>query len=162
MTALVPFTIGGKVVQAECDAKPKHSPVYTSADDEGIGYGFPCPYCQLVDAYERHSGCAHARHRAWRRWRVTHWLVTKAYTLGISSSGCGVQYGSGCKGCLVSRLRFTGSRPYVLGVLTDHWRCLLKMRHIPADPIGLGFCSKCVPCPGCGSKTAGHEPGCDL
>lgn len=149
------------MARAECDSGD-HLPVYAAADDEAIGYGFPCPYCMLADAHEAHRYCEHSRHRAWRRWRLTHWLVTEAYLLGISSSGCGVRFGRGCNRCLIKGIRLRGPRPYVLFVRRSTWRCLLIGRHFPGDPIGFGLCSKCVPCPDCGSRTAEHRPGCDL
>lgn len=161
-----PFTVGGKVVQAECWAVPKHAPVYSPAEDsecpDWYGYGFPCPRCQAAEADEAHRGCEHARHRAWRRWRVTGRLAGFLYLSGITSGGGSWRMGGGCDGCRTLPGFNRNRRVYVLWVKRDTWRCLLRGRHTPGDPVGLGFCSKCVPCPDCGSRTAGHETGCQL
>lgn len=103
----------------------------------------------------------HSNHGAWRRWRLTHWLARNLYTSGIAASGGGYSYSSECSGCLTSLPRFRrGERPYVLWVKWGTWRCLFRGRHLPGDHIMWGYCAKCLPCPDCGSKTAGHEDGC--
>lgn len=101
-------------------------------------------------------------HRAWCRWRITGWVAHHGYALGLLS-GSGWSMGGGCDGCRT--LYWRGSRPYILGWSRGEWRCRTGRNpacrpHRPADPIGLGYCSKCLPCPACGSETAGHAEGC--
>lgn len=142
-----------------CDATPRHWPTYEIADDDF--FGAHCLYCQADAAYAAHSECEHSHHSAWRRWKATHWIVGKLYTSGLSVTGPGSSWGGGCNRCLISGPKFRrGARPYVLFVKSGTWRCILKGHHMPGDPIGWGYCAKCLPCPDCGSKTAGHEPGC--
>ena len=103
----------------------------------------------------------HSEHRAWRRWQITRKLATWLYVTGITSNGGGLRWGAGCDGCQTMPTWTKTRRVYVLGVKMDTWRCILKMHHWPGDPIGFGMCSKCLPCPDCGSKTAGHDSGCE-
>lgn len=142
----------------ECTATPRHCPMYTIADDDF--YPAPCMYCAYDAAYEAHRGCAHSHHRAWRRWRITGKVAGWLYVTGITSSGGSWQMGGGCNGCRTMPKFNRHPRVYILGVSRDTWRCLLKGRHRPGDPIGFGYCAKCLPCPDCGSKTAGHHDGC--
>jgi len=53
-----------------------------------------------------------------------------------------------------------GRRPYVLGWPAWKWHCLLRAHHWPGEPIGLGLCAKCAPCPECGSTVAACPPTC--
>jgi hypothetical protein len=39
------------------------------------------------------------------------------------------------------------------------WRCWSR-GHRRGVEVGFGYCGKCVPCPRCGSETAGHYEGC--
>jgi hypothetical protein len=72
----------------------------------------------------------------------------------------GWNHGDGCNGCMpTGSLHWRGKRVYILGAHRNTWRCW-RQRHRPGDPIGFGFCAKCMPCPACGSKTAGHNDGC--
>lgn len=146
-------------VLAECDAEPRHWPTYTVADDDF--YETPCPVCQIEAAIAEHAGCQHSRHRAWRRWWATRRLAGWLYASGLTSSGGSASWGGGCNWCVTMPSWNRNRRSYVLWVSTDHWRCLLKHHHWPADHIAFGFCSKCLPCPDCGSKTAGHNPECE-
>lgn len=85
----------------------------------------------------------------WRRSRATRWTLSQLYRLGIVT-GYGVTYNGPLPG-VVSGVRFTGRRCYVLGVQTDAWGCLLRRRHWPSPhKVGLGLCAKCAPCPECG------------
>lgn len=150
----------------ECAAEPpagwqlvecaEGHPVMWMPDDQW-GYPPPCMYCSYEALSEAHTGCTHARHGRWRSWRITFRVSMWMYALGITAGG-GTSYGGGCRGCVT--FRFTGSRPYILGWPDWKWSCLLRQRHWPGDFIGLSACAKCLPCPTCGSRTAGHEPGC--
>lgn len=104
---------------------------------------------------------AHANHARWQTWKITKRFAHRGYALGVLA-GSGSSYSSECNGCV--RLYWRGRRPYILGLSRNTWRCLLvggpNGRHRPADQIGFGYCSKCLPCPTCGSETAGHLPGC--
>lgn len=143
-----------------CRATPRHWPTYAVTDDDFYGPG-GCPACDWADLYESHRLCEHSHHRTWRRWKISHRIATWLYTSGLAVSGGGTSYGNGCNGCMTSLPRFRrGERPYVLFVKWETWRCILKGHHTPGDPIAFGYCSKCLPCPDCGSKTAGHEDGC--
>lgn len=145
-------------VLIECDAEPRHWPLYTVEDT--YGYPAPCMYCAYDALAKAHDGCAHSHHRAWRRWRITHWIAGQLYVSGLTSNGGGMRWGHGCDHCQTMPTWTRTRRVYVLWVPLDTWRCLLKGHHLPGDPIAFGFCSKCLPCPECGSRTAGHEPGC--
>jgi hypothetical protein len=116
-----------------------------------------CPWCAANYLEEQHARCDHRGHARWRSSRLAAWLVGKASVLGVINS-CGTQYGRGCPGCLVG-IRWRGRRSYMLGWQVTTWRCLLRNHHWPGEDIG-GVCAKCAPCPTCGSKTAGHNPGC--
>lgn len=143
---------------AECDAQPPHPRVWVEIEEHRDSYPVGCPLCDYEWLAGQHSGCEHARHGRWRAWRVTHRFFSWTYSMGITTGG-GCVSGGGCRGCaLLPRLR--GTRHYILGVSTDHWRCLLRGRHWPGEPIGWGLCGKCAPCPGCGSTKYGCEPGC--
>ena len=93
----------------------------------------------------------------WRRWRVTNWLVAKAYVLGIiaGSSWC-----SHPAGGYVNRVNWRGRRPYLLGLMREEWRCWLVGRHRPGVHVGFGYCGKCVPWTCCGSTDVDHRAGC--
>lgn len=155
LDAAVPAPPGFELVG--CHAEPRHPATYVLATD---GYPAPCPHCQQWALTDAHQGCEHRGHGPWRRWRLTHWLITQLYVSGLSSSGAGRMWGSGgCDGCVVSGPRWRGGRPYVLWVSRDTWRCL-RRGHLPGDQVGLGFCGKCLPCPLCDSVTAGHADNC--
>lgn len=146
-------------VLAECGVEPRHWPTYTIADDDF--YETPCPVCQIEAAMAEHAGCRHSHHRAWRRWYLTRKLAAWLYASGLTSNGGSSSWGGGCNWCVTMPRWTRMRRVYVLWWELDKWRCLLRFRHWPADPIFAGFCSKCLPCPECGSQTAGHEPGCE-
>lgn len=106
----------------------------------------------------------HARHGAWRRWRLTHRLVSWAYTLGVIS-GSGANFSASCTGCVTVYWR--GRRPYLLGRSRDWWWCLLVGRHRRREMAHEegGLCSVCLPCwvPGCGSTDPQHDAwACDV
>lgn len=148
--AAVPAPPGFELVG--CDATPRHPAVYVLAPAGG-SYPAPCPHCQLWAEIDAHRGCEHAGHGRWRRWRVVRWAVGQLYASGLSSSGGGVQWGGGCDRCLVGGPSWRGARPYVLWVRRWTWRCL-RAGHRPAERVAFGFCSKCLPCPDCGSSSA--------
>lgn len=138
----------------ECD---QDHPVMWMPDDQW-GYPPPCMYCSYEGFAAQHGTCEHDRHGRWRRWKITHWLSRWAYQFGVIA-GSGTSFGGGCHRCL-SSVHWRGRRPYVLGWRRECWRCLLKFRHWPGDDVGLGFCAKCLPCPACDSRTAGHAEDC--
>jgi hypothetical protein len=96
-----------------CEATPRHWPTYTVVDADF--YAAPCPGCQYQALSEAHRGCEHAHHRAWRRWRISHWIAGQMYASGLAVSGGGTSWGNGCDGCLSSLPKFRrGRRPYLL------------------------------------------------
>lgn len=141
-----------------CNAASRHWPKYEPIDSDY--YETECDQCAYASLYDAHAGCAHSHHRRWRRWRITGKLATFLYVTGITSSGASWRMGGGCQGCYTMPKWNRNPRVYVLWVSRDTWRCLLKGHHRPGDPIGFGYCSKCLPCPECGSKTAGHARAC--
>lgn len=116
------------------------------------------------DAWAASDAARHARHGAWRRWRLTHRLVSWAYTLGVIS-GSGSDFSPSCPGCVTVYWR--GRRPYLLGRSRDWWWCLLVGRHRRREMAHEegGLCSVCLPCwvPGCGSTDPHHDAwACDV
>lgn len=141
----------------ECDAEPRHWPVYQPDDDDFIGMA--CPYC--VNEYTRKEVNALERRYHWlthplRGLRVSR-ILGKLYTLGVIA-GYGTTSGgpTDCRLC-ISRIHFTGSRPYILGWPDWKWRCLLTRRHWPGEGPFLGMCGKCLPCPDCGTTKLDHH-----
>ncbi len=137
----------------ECDATPKHYTWVHQRDD----YGVPCPWCLLDDQAKRDAEARQCRHWGWRRTRLFRWFSFWAYSMGIIS-GSSHSTGDGCNWCV--RLFWRGKRPYVLGFSRETWRCWLKGRHRRGEPVGFGFCGKCVPWPCCGSQREAHVQGC--
>lgn len=141
--------------QAECEADPPH--VVYGLDGDHCGYGMPCPLCMVAEYVERERQARWCRHWGWRRWPVTAWVLGWAYRLGVVS-GYGISYGEGHDGC--HKLgSWSGSRPYVLGVRRETWRCW-RRGHRRGEEVGFGFCGKCVPWPCCGAERVDHAPGC--
>jgi hypothetical protein len=141
-----------------CWQQPPHLGWVVDAED----YGAPCPWCERDDCAGRVADLevARDRHGRWRGSRAASWLLGKAYAAGlIAGYSVGTCRQPGHRWC-AGRVSWRGRRPYVLGFRREEWRCILRYRHWPADPIIFGFCSKCMPCPDCGSRTAGHETGC--
>ena len=102
--------------------------------------------------------------RSWRRWRITHWLIDKAYALGLIS-GAGFVSQPHDRGPQAAHgIYWRGSRPYVLFWPREKWVCLLRYRHRPYWPDGRpifgGRCGKCLPWPCCGSIDLHHVEGC--
>jgi hypothetical protein len=124
----------------ECSAEPRHY-LWAAAND---AYGTGCPACALDRAAEAHRCCEHSRHRAWRRWKVTHRLASRAYILGIARGGT-VTFSPECRGCLTGFR--TGRSPYVLGLRREWWFCLLRRRHLYEDSGLDGICDRCCPDP---------------
>ncbi len=109
----------------------------------------------------------------WRRWRLTHWLLSRAYVLGlIAGSGLSTHCHFDLLDCTCPGHPGWGwvadhvlihprkGRPYLLGWETWKWGCLLRRRHWPSDPIDLGMCGRCAPWPCCGAITEAHAPTC--
>jgi hypothetical protein len=142
----------------ECDHSPAHLGWVVDAED----YGVPCPWCERDDSAARVAELeiARDRHGRWRGTRAARWLLNKAYGAGlIAAYSTGTCRQDGHSWC-ARHISWRGRRPYVLGVRREAWRCILRYRHLPGDPVFSGFCAKCLPCPDCGSRTAGHETGC--
>lgn len=143
----------------DCTADPQHPGLYMIDDGEDGYYLPPCFYCIDADRHERENLRNHREdHSRILSTKIGRRLLGWAYQLGVIS-GYGIQYGTAarCKGC-VHAVRFKGRRPYVLGLLTEEWRCLLRFRHWPTgDKIAFGYCSKCLPCADCGSTKAWHR-----
>lgn len=141
----------------ECAHVPRHWPTYTVADDDF--YEASCPHCWVSNDQERISELEHRLHKPWMRWKLTFKVLGWLYVLGLTS-GYGMRNCYACPSWVLSGpIHWGGSRPYVLGLKRETWRCL-RAGHRPGDPIGFGYCSKCLPCPDCGSKTAGHASDC--
>ena len=142
-----------------CDAEPRHHETWTRRDPEAW-YPPGCPYCWHDNARDQHAGCEHSHHWPWRRWQISHRVLGWAYSLGLVA-GWGVSYDAPhCYGCISGRILWRSSRgwpPYVLGWPSWKWGCLLKNRHWPGPFIGLGCCTKCAPCPECGSTAPNHD-----
>ncbi|MGY1946598.1 hypothetical protein [Nocardia asiatica] len=140
----------------ECDATPRHWPVYEIDDSDY--WPAPCYAC-VTDSY-RNERDELARKQHWFRHpirgRVAARLVGKLRVLGVVSS-YGIQGGgaTGCRSC-VTGIRFRGKRSYILGWPDWKWRCLLKKRHWPGEEGYFGLCGKCVPCPDCGTTKVDH------
>jgi hypothetical protein len=131
----------------ECEATPPHRIWVADRED----YGAPCVRCCLTRAMEEHRYCAHSHHRAWRRWKLTHWLASKAYVLG-AGKGHATSWGGGCERCLTGfRL---GRSSYVLGKPREWWSCLLRRRHLYRDSGCFGLCDRCCPDPAADDWTA--------
>ena len=138
---------------ADCDAQPRHPRTWFLATDS---YPPPCMYCSCAALQAAHQGCEHSHHRAWRRWKLTHRLAGRLYSLGVVK-GYGLAGGGGCNFCLTG-LQW-GRSGYLLGWDNWKWQTLarcLRRGHWPADTDscvgserGLGFCVKCAPCTGC-------------
>jgi hypothetical protein len=140
-----------------CEAQPPHWELWTR-HDPGAWYPPGCPLCWHAQARAEHAGCEHSHHRAWRRWKLTHRVVGWLYVLGITSTGGGWAYSSECAGCMYSLPHLRGRRVYVLGWPAWKWGCLIKNRHWPSSEyIGFGCCTKCAPCPECGSIEPNHD-----
>lgn len=144
----------------ECDAEPRHWPVYTHADSDF--YPMPCLYCvnestqKAVDALERRYHWL--KHPLRGRWAIR--LLGKLYSLGVIA-GYGTHYGGAtdCNRC-IEGIRLRGRRPYVLGWPDWKWSCLITRRHWPGEGPLFGMCGKCVPCPDCGTTKLDHNcPG---
>ncbi|MGH3600762.1 MAG: hypothetical protein ACRDQH_10870 [Pseudonocardiaceae bacterium] len=133
---------------AECYAEPRHPRIWIEGEDKGWEPPV-CPFCAHEAFSRQHATCGHNKHGRWRTWKITHRFFSWTYTMGITIGG-GVVFGCGCPGCvIVPKMR--GKRSYILGVSTDHWRCLLRGHHWPGEHIGMGLCGKCAPCVSCGS-----------
>lgn len=145
-----------RLMRAECGAEPPHAPMWMEYDDEAW-YPPSCPDCAYIAMRDAHAGCSHSHHGAWRRWKLVHWLAGWAYQLGLIAS-YGATYDGYCRGCLDGfRWRPKNGRPYALGWPTWKWGCLLKGRHWPGGYVGFGCCTKCLPCPECGSAEPVHD-----
>lgn len=142
----------------ECSATPRHWPEYHAVDSDF--YDAECSHCQYAALAAAHAGCVHSHHKFWQRWKITGKFSSWLYSMGITASGGSWQMGGGCTGCYTLPKFNRHKRVYALGVSMESWRCILKAHHRPGDQVA-GLCTKCYPCPTCGSKTATHEPGCE-
>ena len=137
--------------RVQCDEG--HWPTYV-AHVEGM---YPAPCLQCIGAEDRKTieALKHRTHRRWWKWGITRWFARHGYSLGIIS---GSSWGNMCGPCgTVTRLRWRGSRPYILGVQREAWGCLIKRHHRRATShISAGLCTKCLPCPDCGSTDPNH------
>lgn len=145
-----------QLVRVECGAEPPHDPMWMEYDDEAW-YPPGCPRCWYEAMRDAHAGCQHSHHRAWRRWKLSKWLAGWAYRLGLIAAYT-FSYDAHCHGCMDGfRLKSKTGRPYILGWPTWKWGCLLKNRHWPGRYVGFGCCTKCLPCPECGSTEWEHD-----
>lgn len=149
-----PMSVPGLRV-ADCTATPAHPPVFHHLRDD---YGVPCLYCVIAEHAEQERVAQQCRHWGWRTWRATRWAASVAYSLGIIA-GYGTTWGDGHKMCTTFTRGLRGKRSYVLGVSRDTWECWSR-GHLRGEPVGFGFCGKCVPWPCCGSITEDHIEGC--
>lgn len=149
------------LVLVECDVETRHE-IYARPDE----YGCPvsCPACEAEIAWERVVALEAANERRrHRRHFGAHWWITRrlagwAYQLGLIASYSRT-WSSEHRGC-VNNPRLRGHRSYLLGWPVWKWKCV-RRGHWPGEDIGLDACGKCLPCPECGSTTAGHTPDCD-
>lgn len=139
----------------ECAAERGHYAFVHDRDD----YGVQCPYCRLDEYAEQDRQARQCRHWGWRSWRITRYLTRRAYSLGVISGSC-TSFGDGHDGCVTFSRALRGERPYILGVSREEWRCWLIGHHRRGEPVGFGFCGKCVPWPCCGSIREDHNTGC--
>lgn len=138
-----------------CDAEPKHPGMYMPGGPEDEYFLPSCIYCRDSDQWRRDREARHAKHKPILRTRAGRKITGWAYSLGIISGSCW-SYNDLCDGCGEIYLR--GSRPYILGLNRSEWTCILRYHHWPSpDKIGLGMCSKCLPCDVCGSTEAWHR-----
>lgn len=145
-----------RLVRVECGAESSHDPMWMEYDDEAW-YPPGCPTCWYEAMRDAHAPCAHSRHGAWRRGKFSKWLASWAYRLGLVASYSST-YDEHCNGCMDGfRWSLKSSRPYVLGWPTWKWGCLLKKRHWPGGYVGFDCCTKCLPCPECGSTEWNHD-----
>lgn len=115
----------------------------------------PCPDCAITSLMNAHAGCEHSHHRWYRSSKAYRKLADWLYALGIVSS-TSWRMGGGCTGCVTINWDWH-QRPYVLGLSRGAWRCLIRGRHLPGEPIAFGMCGECLPCPSCGD-TSGECP----
>lgn len=141
----------------ECFSEPKHWPMYTVADDDF--YAATCWDCtdHSAELREQINQLEHAKHSRFWRTKLGTRIVRWAYQMGVIA-GSATTHNDFCKGCLTF-VKWRSKRPYILGVSRDTWRCW-RAGHRRGEHIGFGLCGKCLPCPDCGSMTAGHEDGC--
>lgn len=145
-----------RLMRVECGAEPPHAPMWMEYDDEAW-YPPSCPDCAYVAMRDAHDPCRHSRHGVWRRWKLTKRLASWAYQLGLLA-GYGATYDAHCDGCLDGFIwKPKHGRPYTLGWPTWKWGCLLKKRHWPGGYVGFDCCTKCLPCPECGSSEWDHD-----
>lgn len=133
---------------ADCDTEPRHPHTFFHASD---AYPPPCMYCVSQSQQEQIDRLTACRHWPWRRWKLSGRIASWLYALGLVA-GYGFTNSSTCHGCLCS-FRF-GNSSYLLGWPRWKWNCLLREHHWPGEFIGMNSCTKCYPCPDCGSRTS--------
>jgi hypothetical protein len=144
----------------ECDATPRHWPLYEPYVDGG--YPATCLICERDAIGHANDRLRCERdHRRWKSWHIWWLIASRLYVLGITSSGGGVSMGR-CEFCGITRQHMApnwrGKRSYILGVRRETWTCLRRgHRHSPTH---YGLCSVCAPCPSCESTDPSHPGDC--
>jgi hypothetical protein len=145
-----------RLVAVECTNEPPHPPMWMEYSEEDW-YAPPCYWCAYDMQAEAHAGCRHARHWPWRRWEITKRLASWAYSMGLVA-GYGITHDGHCDGCVSGfSVGPRARRVYLLGWPAWKWRCLLTQGHWPGQFIGFDRCTKCCPCPECGSTEPDHD-----
>lgn len=143
----------------ECEATPRHWAWVLASDANG--YGIPCYACMLNEQAAERRAAEDRRNQhwvnRWRYWSLTSKVASRAYVLGVIGGYGQSMEASGWRVC---GFRWRGSRPYILGVKREVWRCWLIGHHRRGEEVGFGFCGKCVPWTCCGSQAADHAAGC--
>lgn len=141
--------------RVECGATPPHWPTYMAHVDGQ--YGAPCYMCISSEQTERIAELKHRSHHRWWKWRAYRWLSRRGYSWGLTA---GSTWGNMCAHCgTTTQIHWRGKRSYILGQPREWWQCLVKRHHIYTPLHGRTFdlCTKCAPCPDCGSTAADHE-----
>ncbi len=114
-----------------------------------------------ANPYGRQMAERHPHRWSPRWWPITWRLVGWLYALGVIAGSRWHSPGGMRRAYVTLTWRdLRGRRPYVLGWPAWKWHCLLRAHHWPGEPIGLGLCAKCAPCPECGSTVAACPPTC--
>jgi hypothetical protein len=141
----------------ECDAIPRHPYAWLVCSEAHPPQCFWCRALTLQADIDEFRAC---KHWPWRRSHITYRIYSWMYALGIISSHLISWGGPDHRGC-VDGAHWRGKRPYLLGWPRWKWNCLLRERHWPGRFVGLESCSKCLPCPDCGSSTSCFNGWCD-
>lgn len=136
----------------ECDTH--RWPTYV-AHVEGM-YPAACPSCIYESQRQQIVELQHRSHRPWLwKWKPYAWLARHGYSWGLTA---GSSWGNMCSLCgTTTRISWRGRRRYIFGVERETWGCLLKRHHRRTEAVDCGLCSKCCPCPTCGSTDPTHN-----